>query len=76
VAVAEHVGGERDIAELCKTPCALHREFAEPQALVKHQHARARCRGVVVPGKIAPQIDIVAAVIEVTRRHEMLLNIS
>ena len=74
--VAEHVGGQRNIADVCKPPCALHCKLAESHALVKHQHARARCRCVVVPGEIAPQIDILAAVIEIARRHEVLFNIS
>jgi len=29
---AEHVGRKRDITEACEPPCALHREFAEPQS--------------------------------------------
>ena len=35
--LAEHVGGERDIAELGHHARPLHREIAEPQPLVKHR---------------------------------------
>ena len=40
--VAEHVGGERDIAEPGEPTRAFHGEFAEPEPFVKHQHARPR----------------------------------
>ena len=48
--IAEHVGGQRDIAETGEPARALHREFAEPEPFVKHQHARPRPGGLLVNG--------------------------
>ena len=70
--IAEHVGGERDIAETGEPARALHREFAEPEPFVKHQHARPRPGSILVNGEIAAQIGLVAAVIDVARLHEIL----
>ena len=55
-AIAEHVGGERDIAELRQHPRPRHREIAEAQPLVKHQHARPRPGFGFVKGEIAAQM--------------------
>jgi len=66
--VAEHVGGERDIAELRQHPCPRHREFAESQPLVKHQHARPLPGFGFVKGEIAAH-DRVGAVVDVLRLH-------
>jgi hypothetical protein len=68
--IAKHVGGERDIAETGEPARALHREFAEPEPFVKHQHSRPRPGSIFVNGKIAAQIDLVTAVIDVARLNQ------
>ena len=70
-AVAEHVGGERDIAETGEPARALHREFAEPEPFVKYQHARPRPGSVLVKRQIAAQTGFAAAVIDVAHLHEI-----
>ena len=49
--IAEHVGGERDIAETGEPARALHREFAEPEPFVKHQHARPRPGSIFIKAR-------------------------
>jgi hypothetical protein len=68
--IAEHVGGQRDIAETGEPARALHREFAEPEPFVKHQHAGPRPDSILVNGKIAAQIGLVTAVVDVARLNQ------
>ena len=55
-AIAEHVGGERDIAELRQPARPRHGEIAEAEPLVKHQHARPRPGSGFVESEIAAQM--------------------
>ena len=70
--IAEHVGGQRHIAETGKPARALHREVAETEPLVKHQHARPLSGSALIKCEIAAQIDLAAAVIDVARLHGLL----
>ncbi len=69
-ALAEHVGGERNVAKLHQHPCARHHEIPEAQSLVKHQHARPPLGCFLIEGEIAAQIDRFIAVIDVVRLHQ------
>ena len=68
--VAEHVGGQRNIAKTGEPARALHREFAEPEPFVKYSDARPRPGDVLINCKIAAQIGLVTAVVDVARLHE------
>ena len=68
-AVAEHVGGERDIAKFRQLARPRDRKVAQSQPLVKHQHARPRVPGGFVEGEMPPQRDCLAAVIDVLIMH-------
>ena len=70
-AVAEHIGGERDITETGKPARALHREVAEPEPFVKDRDARPSSGNVLVKREIAAQTGFAAAVINVARLHEI-----
>ena len=70
-AVAEHVGGERDIAEFRQHPRPRHREIAEPEPLVEHQHAGPPPGAGFVKSEIAAQIGRTGAVIDVLRLHRL-----
>ena len=68
-AIAEHVGGQRHMAKLRQHPRPRHRELAQPQSLVKDQHARPPLRRGFIPGEISAQIGGLVAVVDVARLH-------
>jgi hypothetical protein len=71
-AVAEHVGGERHVAQLRQHARTPHRKIFEAQSLVKYQHARPPLGCFLIEGEIAAQIDGSLAVIDVVRLHRRI----
>ena len=69
LAIAEHIGGQRDIAEIGQHPSPLHHMIAKAKGFVNQQNAGPWAAGLLVIGEVSAAQEVAVLILKICGFH-------